>query len=435
MKTNSIKDEKVHVVTLGCSKNLYDSELIMGRLPSGRILQDLTQEDPHTVLINTCGFIGDAKQESIDTILHWIDAKEQGRAKKIIVMGCLSERYMNDLKAEMPEVDGWYGTHDFTRILKTLKADYRKELVGERLLTTPSHYAYFKISEGCDRTCSFCAIPLMRGGHTSFSMEELISQASDLAQKGVKELLLIAQDLTFYGIDIYGKRMLNELLLRLSDVEGIEWIRLHYAYPSAFPEEILPTIRDRTNICNYLDMPLQHISDGVLKRMRRMSNAQSINRLLDKIKDTVPDIALRTTLISGFPGERDADHKMLLEWLNKRQFDRVGVFTYSHEEDTAAHLLEDDVPEEVKNLRREELMEAQQNISLSHNQKKVGSVQRVLIDRQESGYWVGRTEHDSPEVDNEVFIPIESTKGWKSGSFYDVMIDAVEPYDLFALPH
>ncbi|HBH05486.1 MAG TPA: 30S ribosomal protein S12 methylthiotransferase RimO [Flavobacteriales bacterium] len=435
MKTKSTKDEKVHVVTLGCSKNLYDSELIMGRLQTGRILQDLTHEDPHTVLINTCGFIGDAKEESIDTILHWIDAKEQGRTQKIIVMGCLSERYMSDLKAEMPEVDGWYGTHDFTRILKTLKADYRKELVGERLITTPSHYAYFKISEGCDRTCSFCAIPLMRGGHTSFPMEDLVNQASNLARKGVKELLLIAQDLTFYGIDIYGKRMLNELLLRLADVEGIEWIRLHYAYPSAFPEEILPTIRDRTNICNYLDMPLQHISDYMLKRMRRMSNAGATNRLLEKIRNTVPDIAIRTTLISGFPGERNVDHEMLLGWLEEQRFDRVGVFTYSHEEDTTAHLLKDDVPEEVKKRRMEEVMAAQQDISLAHNLAKVGSVQKVLIDRAESGYWVGRTEHDSPEVDNEVFIPVDATRGWKSGSFYKVKVDSVEPYDLFALPH
>ena len=436
MKTKTLKKNKVNVVTLGCSKNLYDSEVLMGQLKANRfdVVHESGDDDAGIVIINTCGFIDNAKQESIDTILRFAEAKERGQLNKVYVTGCLSERYKPELEKEIPEVDAWFGTRDLPRLLKTLKADYKHELVGERLLTTPAHFAYFKISEGCDRPCSFCAIPLMRGGHVSIPMEQLVDQAKNLARNGTRELLLIAQDSTYYGLDIYKDRKLAELMRRLSDVEGIEWIRLHYAFPSGFPLDVLDVMNERGNICNYLDMPLQHVSNTMLKLMRRGTTREKTTELVNTIRSRVPGIALRTTLISGFPGETEADHQEVIEWIQQMRFERLGVFTYSHEEQTHAYSLHDDVPAELKQQRAAEIMEVQEGISASLNAEKVGKVFKTLIDRKEGGYVIGRTEFDSPEVDNEVLIEASNAQYLSPGSFVQVRIDRAEAFDLFGTP-
>lgn len=433
MKTRTLKKNKVNVVTLGCSKNLFDSEVLMGQLKANAfdVEHESNADDASIVIINTCGFIDNAKQESIDTILQFTEAKKKGLVEKVYVTGCLSERYKPELEKEIPEVDAYFGTRDLPRLLKTLKADYKKELVGERLLTTPSHYAYFKIAEGCDRPCSFCAIPLMRGGHVSTPMEELVDRATKLAKNGTRELLLIAQDSTYYGLDLYKERKLAELMRRLSDVEGIDWIRLHYAFPSGFPEDVLDVIRERDSVCNYLDMPLQHISDPVLKSMKRGTTKQKTIDLVNKIRDKVPGIAIRTTLISGYPGETLDDHQQMLEWVEQSRFDRLGVFTYSHEENTGAYKLNDDVPQEEKQRRANEIMELQLGISAGINEEKVGQTLKVLIDRKEGQHYIGRTEFDSPEVDNEVIIDADFLR---VGDFVQVKVESAGPYDLHAKP-
>ncbi|MFN5459715.1 MAG: 30S ribosomal protein S12 methylthiotransferase RimO [Bacteroidota bacterium] len=436
MRTKYSRKRKVNVVTFGCSKNIVDSEVLMGQLKANRfdVSHESTSENQEIVIINTCGFIENAKQESIDAILQFANAKKDGVIEKLYVTGCLSERYKTELEKEIPEVDSYFGTRELPRLLKTLKADYKKELVGERFLTTPLHYAYFKISEGCDRPCSFCAIPLMRGGHKSVPEDELVLRAKKLAASGTKELLLIAQDLTYYGIDLHGKRTLPDLLRKLSDVEGIEWIRLHYAFPGGFPLEVLDVINERQNICNYIDMPLQHISNRILKSMRRGTTKEKTNQLIDKIRDKVPDIALRTTLISGYPGETDEEHEEVLSWIEKVRFDRLGVFTYSHEEDTHAFNLNDDVSEEVKLSRMSRIMETQQGISLELNQKKVGKILKVVIDRKENEFFVGRTEYDSPDVDNEVFINVDDKNYFSPGSFHRIKITDAGEFDLSGVP-
>ncbi|MFN5317893.1 MAG: 30S ribosomal protein S12 methylthiotransferase RimO [Bacteroidia bacterium] len=436
MKTKTLKKNKVNVVTLGCSKNLYDSEVLMGQLKANRfdVVHESSDDDAGIVIINTCGFIDNAKQESIDTILRFAEAKERGQLDKVYVTGCLSERYKPELEKEIPEVDAWFGTRDLPRLLKTLKADYKHELVGERLLTTPAHFAYFKISEGCDRPCSFCAIPLMRGGHVSIPMEQLVEQAKNLARNGTRELLLIAQDSTYYGLDIYKDRKLAELMRRLSDVEGIEWIRLHYAFPSGFPLDVLEVMNERSNICNYLDMPLQHVSNTMLKMMRRGTTREKTTELVNTIRSRVPGIALRTTLITGFPGETESDHQEVLEWIQQMRFERLGVFTYSHEEQTHAYSLNDDVSNEVKQQRAAEIMEMQESISAALNAEKVGKVFKTLIDRKEGGYFIGRTEFDSPEVDNEVLIEANEAQYLSPGSFVQVRIERAEAFDLFGTP-
>jgi ribosomal protein S12 methylthiotransferase len=408
----------------------------MGQLQANRfeVEHESQTDDAAIVIINTCGFIDNAKQESIDTILRYVEAKDAGAVEKVYVTGCLSERYKPELEKEIPEVDAWFGTRDLPRLLKTLKADYKHELVGERLLTTPAHYAYFKISEGCDRPCSFCAIPLMRGKHVSIPIETLIEQAKKLAAQGTKELLLIAQDSTYYGLDLYKERRLAELMNRLADVNGIEWIRLHYAFPSGFPEDVLDVIRDRTTICNYLDMPLQHVSDKMLQSMRRGTSKAKTLQLVERIREKVPGIALRTTLITGYPGETEADHEEMLRWVEDTRFDRLGVFTYSHEENTHAFLLNDDVPAEVKQARAEAVMEVQQGISAKLNQDKVGNTYKVLIDRKEGDYFIGRTEFDSPEVDNEVLIKVENSTYLRIGDFVQVKIEKAEEFDLYGVP-
>ena len=434
MKTKTLKPNKVNVITLGCSKNLYDSEVLMGQLKANNIEveHEAKEFDSSTVIINTCGFIENAKQESIETILNYVKAKEQGLVDKVIVTGCLSERYKPDLEKDIPEVDQYFGTHDLPRLLKTLKADYKHELVGERLLTTPVHYAYFKIAEGCDRPCAFCAIPLMRGKHKSTPIEQLVNNAKSLATNGTKELMLIAQDLTYYGLDIYKKRNLAELIDRLSDVEGIDWIRLHYAYPSGFPLEVLDVIKNRSNVCNYLDMPLQHATDNMLKSMKRGITRKKSDELVDKIRQTVPEIALRTTLISGFPGETIQDHEEMLKWVGSTRFDRLGVFPYSHEENTSAYSLKDDVPEEEKSRRAEEIMDLQAGISFELNHEKVGKSYKVLFDRVEDDYFVGRTEFDSPEVDNEVLVS-KKDNFVRIGDFADVKIIKADNFDLYGI--
>ncbi|MFZ1694580.1 MAG: 30S ribosomal protein S12 methylthiotransferase RimO [Flavobacteriales bacterium] len=433
MKAKTLKRTKVNVVTLGCSKNTFDSEVMMAQLKANGIAVEHESErnDHNVVVINTCGFIENAKQESIDTILSWASAKDRGEVEKVYVTGCLSQRYATELKDEIPQVDAWFGTRDLPRLLKTLKADYKHELVGERLLTTPAHFAYFKISEGCDRKCSFCAIPLMRGKHISTPIEQLVTNAGNLAKQGVKELILIAQDLTYYGLDIYKKRNLDELVARLSDVEGIDWIRLHYAFPSGFPMEVLDVMRERSNVCNYLDMPLQHGSTRMLTRMRRGITQEKTEALVNTIRDKVPGIAIRTTLISGFPGETQADHDDNLRWIERMRFDRLGAFTYSHEEQTHAFSMEDDVPAEVKEQRAQEIMELQGGISLDLNQAKVGKVFRVLVDKAEGGHYFARSEFDSPEVDNEVLIPMEGNF-LRIGDFAEVRITAANEHDLRA---
>ncbi len=438
MKTKPLKHPtesipRVNVITLGCSKNIYDSEVLMGQLRNNQM--DVVHEsdkirDNDIIVINTCGFIDNAKQESIDTILQYSELKEQGKVGKVIVTGCLSERYKPELEAEITNVDAYFGTNDLKSILANLGADYKHELIGERLLTTPSHFAYLKIAEGCNRPCSFCAIPLMRGRHLSRTIDDLVKEAAILAKKGTKELILIAQDLTYYGIDIYGKRKLDDLLRRLSDVEGIEWIRLQYAYPSGFPMEILTVMNERSNVCNYLDMPLQHISDNMLTSMRRGITKQKTIDLVNSIRDKVPNIAMRTTLICGYPGETDQDFEEMKSWVEETRFERLGCFTYSHEEKTHAHRLVDDVPSEVKEYRVEEIMNSQQEISLEKNERKIGNSYKVLIDKKEGDYFVGRTEYDSPEVDNEVLLDAAVDYAGL-GSFVTVKIDRADDFDLY----
>ena len=432
MKTKTLKKNKVNVVTLGCSKNIFDSEVLMGQLKANNyeVEHESQSDDSSIVIINTCGFIDNAKQESIDTILQFVDAKENGLVDKVYVTGCLSERYRPELEKEIPNVDAWFGTRDLPRLLKTLKADYKHELIGERILTTPQHYAYLKISEGCDRPCSFCAIPIMRGKHISTPIDALVAQSKILAKNGTKELILIAQDSTYYGLDIYGKRNLEELLLKLSEVDGIDWIRLHYAFPSGFPTGILDVMRETPKICNYLDMPLQHITDNMLKSMKRGTTKQKTIDLVNMIRDKVPTITLRTTLIAGFPGETEKDHEEMLKWVEETRFDRLGVFNYSHEENTSAFLLDDDVPAIVKQQRAEAVMEVQQGISFEINQKKVGNTYKVLVDRKEGNYFVGRTEADSPEVDNEVLVDAKNDFV-RIGDFANVKIDKAEEFDLY----
>lgn len=434
MKTKSLKKNKVNVVTLGCSKNLVDSEVLMGQLKANKfeVEHEGKDDDHQIVIINTCGFVENAKQESIDTILRYVEAKKEGAVEKVYVTGCLSERYKKDLEKEIPEVDAYFGTRELPKILKTLKADYKHELVGERLLTTPQHYAYFKISEGCDRPCSFCAIPLMRGGHVSVPIEELVHRAKQLAAKGTKELLLIAQDLTYYGLDIYKKRELARLVDALSDVEGIDWIRLHYAFPSGFPMEVLDVMKAKPNVCKYLDMPLQHISDSMLSSMRRGITKQKTIDLVNKIRDKVPGIALRTTLIAGYPGETEKDHEEMLKWVEETRFERLGIFTYSHEENTHAYLLKDDVSEKIKRQRADAVMAVQQDISFQLNQKKIGQTYSILIDRKENEFFVGRTEFDSPDVDNEVLVKADDNTYLRIGDFAEVKITEASDFDLYA---
>jgi len=432
-KRESVKKPKVNVITLGCSKNIYDSEVLMGQLRGNMIdvvheSETIAKDD--IIVINTCGFIDNAKQESIDTILQYSELKEQGKVGKVIVTGCLSERYKPELESEITNVDAFFGTNDLQNILSNLGADYKYELLGERLLTTPSHFAYFKIAEGCNRPCSFCAIPLMRGKHVSKSIDDLVNEAKGLVRNGTKELILIAQDLTYYGLDLYGKRNLDELLRNLSDVAGVEWIRLQYAYPSGFPMEVLDVMNERDNICKYLDMPLQHISDPMLKSMRRGITKQKTIDLVSAIRDKVPEIALRTTLICGYPGETESDFLEMRDWVEETRFERLGCFTYSHEEKTHAHSLIDDVPEEVKEQRVEEIMNVQQEISFEKNQEKVGKTFKVLIDKKEGDYFVGRTEYDSPEVDNEVLLHASSNYA-TLGSFVHANIERAEDFDLY----
>jgi ribosomal protein S12 methylthiotransferase len=432
-KTSNPTKPRVNVITLGCSKNIHDSEVLMGQLKGNHM--DVVHEsdklfEDDIIVINTCGFIDNAKQESIDTILQYSELKEQGKISKLIVTGCLSERYKPELEAEIKNVDSYFGTNDLQQLLSSVGADYKHELLGERLLTTPSHFAYFKIAEGCNRPCSFCAIPLMRGKHVSKPIEDLVREAKFLAKNGTKELILIAQDLTYYGLDLYSKRNLADLLRNLSDVDGIEWIRLQYAYPSGFPMDILDVMNERSNICNYLDMPLQHISDSMLNSMRRGISRQKTIDLVHSIRDKVADIALRTTLICGYPGESEKDFEEMSDWVTETRFDRLGCFTYSHEEKTHAHELIDDVPEEVKQERVETIMGIQQEISFDINQDKVGRTFKVLIDKKEGNYLIGRTEYDSPEVDNEVLIDTRISYA-SPGSFVQVKIDRAEDFDLY----
>ena len=429
MKTRT-KAAKINIVTLGCSKNLVDSEHLMKQLQMNDLTVSHNSNDPSEIaVINTCGFIADAKQESIDMILQYLEAKKAGLIKAVYVMGCLSQRYKKELAAEMTEVDGYYGVNDIPLIIKDLGAKYKKELVGERLQTTPKHFAYLKISEGCDRTCSFCAIPLIRGKHKSKSIEEVVHEAKLLVKNGVKELILIAQDLTYYGLDLYHERRLPQLLNELADLPGLEWIRLHYTYPTDFPFELTEVIRSRKNICNYIDIPLQHISAPILKVMRRWSSPNQVENLISKIRAEIPDVSFRTTFIVGFPNETREGFEKLLEFVKKTKFERLGVFTYSHEEDTRAYLLEDNIDEQTKNDRMEELMEIQEQISFELNQNKIGKVYKTLIDREEGDFYVGRTEYDSPEVDNEVLILKENNK-CKIGEFYNIRVISASAFDL-----
>lgn len=430
MKARTLKRDKVNIITLGCSKNLVDSEVLSGQLKANEInvVHENAKLDHNIVVVNTCGFIDKAKEESINTILSQVDLKKRGKLDKVYVTGCLSERYRNDLENEIPEVDSWFGTLELPLILKEFNADYKKELLGERLLSTPKHYAYLKISEGCNRTCAFCAIPLMRGKHISKTIEEIIAEAEGLVRRGVKEVMLIAQELTYYGLDIYKKRMLADLLKRLSDVQGLEWIRLHYAYPNKFPFEVLDVMRERENICNYLDMPLQHASDRMLQLMKRQSTKAEIVETLNTIRDRVPGICLRTTLIAGFPGETRDDVEDVKSFLQEQRFDRVGVFTYSHEEGTSGYDLIDDVPAKEKQARAEEIMEVQQEISYEKNAEKVGKIFKVIIDKKEAGRYLGRTEFDSVEVDNEVII--HSSEKLPIGDFVNIKITNAFDYDL-----
>ncbi len=430
MRNKTLKQNKVNIITLGCSKNLVDSEVLSGQLKANEIevAHENEQLDHNIVVVNTCGFIDKAKEESINTILEQVALKEQGQLDKVYVTGCLSERYRKDLADEIPEVDAWFGTLELPLMLAELNADFKKELLGERMLSTPKHYAYLKISEGCNRTCAFCAIPLMRGGHVSKPIEAIVKEAAHLVKNGVKEVMLIAQELTYYGLDIYKKRMLPELLEQLAAVEGLQWIRLHYAYPSKFPLEILDAIRKHDNICNYLDLPLQHCSDKMLQSMKRQITKAEMVNLIEKIRETVPGIALRTTMIVGFPGETREDIEELKAFIQEMQFDRVGVFTYSHEENTAAHDLEDNISQQEKEERAQEIMELQQEISIEKNQALVGKIFKVLIDKKEAGRYIGRTEYDSVEVDNEVIV--NTDKELAIGDFVSVRILKAYDYDL-----
>lgn len=434
MKTKTLKKNKVNVVTMGCSKNLYDSEVMMAQLKANKFEVEHESKigDSSIVIINTCGFIENAKEESINTILDFVDAKKDGLVEKVYVSGCLSERYKDQLEEEIPDVDAYFGTKDLPNILRTLNADYKHELVGERLLTTPNHYAYLKIAEGCDRPCSFCAIPLMRGKHRSTPIEDLVTNAKSLAKKGVKEIMLIAQDLTYYGLDLYKKRALAELLKELCKVDGIEWIRLHYAFPAGFPMDVIEVMKQEKKICNYLDIPLQHGSTKVLKAMRRGTTREKTTQLIHDIRSIIPNIAIRTTLIAGYPGESEEDFQEMYDWVEEMKFERLGIFTYSHEENTHAYKFDDDVPPKIKKERADAIMELQSGISYDLNQKKVGKKYRVLIDRAEDNFFIGRSEFDSPEVDNEVLIEKNSNTYCRIGDYVDVKILKADHFDLYA---
>lgn len=435
MRTKEKKSPKINVVTLGCSKNIYDSEVLMGQLKANdkNVVHEDENEDGSIVVINTCGFIGDAKEESINTILHFVNKKEQGEVERVYVSGCLSERYKPELEKEIKGVDEYFGTHDLPNLLEVLDADYRHELVGERLTTTPTHYAYLKIAEGCDRPCSFCAIPLMRGKHVSTPIEDLVIEAEKLAKKGIKELILIAQDLTYYGLDIYKKRELAGLLKALVKIEGIEWIRLHYAYPTGFPLDVLEVMKNEPKVCNYLDIPLQHINDVILSSMRRGTSHKKTTELISEFRKSVPEMAIRTTLIVGYPGETQEMFDELKNWVSEMKFERLGAFAYSHEENTHAASLTDDVPEKVKQERVNEIMELQSQISFDLNQQKIDKTYRVLIDRKDGNYFIGRTEFDSPDVDNEVLI--DATKYYVPiGKFSKIKITSASEFDLYGEP-
>jgi ribosomal protein S12 methylthiotransferase len=433
LKVKGTRTNRVDVITLGCSKNTVDSEVLMGQLRANGydVTHESTKNDASIVIVNTCGFIDNAKQESVDTILRYADAKEDGLIDKLYVTGCLSQRYKDQLEEEIPQVDAYFGTLELPQLLKTLGADYKHELVGERFLTTPQHFAYLKIAEGCNRPCSFCAIPLMRGKHIDRTMEDLVTEAQKLARMGTKELILIAQDLTYYGLEKYEERKLAELVRRLSDVAGIDWIRMQYAYPSQFPLEVLDVMAERENVCNYLDMPLQHVSDNMLKSMRRGISRRRTIELIDTIRQRVPDIALRTTLIAGHPGETEQDFVDLYRFVEETRFERLGIFTYSHEENTHSHTLIDDVPADVKQERADAIMELQQGISLELNETKIGRTYKVLFDRKESGHFVGRTEYDSPEVDNEVLVAATPNTHVRLGDFAQVRITSAVDFDLY----
>ncbi len=432
MRTKTLKKNKINVVTLGCSKNVYDSEVLMGQLRANN-KEVVHEEEGNVVVINTCGFIANAKEESVNTILEYVQKKEDGIVDKVFVTGCLSERYKPDLQKEIPNVDQYFGTTELPGLLKALGADYKHELIGERLTTTPKNYAYLKIAEGCDRPCSFCAIPLMRGGHKSTPIENLVIEAEKLAASGIKELILIAQDLTYYGLDLYKERALAKLLRELVKVEGIEWLRLHYAFPTGFPEDVLDVMNEEPKVCNYIDIPLQHISTKLLKSMRRGTTYEKTNALLKTFREKVPQMTIRTTLIVGYPGETQEDFELLRDWVKEMRFERLGCFTYSHEENTHAYNLEDDVPEEVKMERANEIMALQSQISWELNQQKIGQEFRIVVDRKEGNYFVGRTEFDSPDVDNEVLI--DATAHYlKTGEFTWVKITEAEDFDLYAEP-
>ncbi len=430
MKTRTLKKDKVNIITLGCSKNMVDSEVLSGQLMANAIdvVHENTKKDHNIVVVNTCGFIDKAKEESINTILEQVELKQRGRLDKVYVTGCLSERYRGDLESEIPGVDAWFGTMELPLILKKFDADYKAELLGERLLSTPAHYAYLKIAEGCNRTCSFCAIPLMRGGHVSKPIEAIVTEAEKLVRFGVKEIMLIAQELTYYGLDLYKERRLADLLRALAAIPGLEWIRLHYAYPHKFPMDVLDVMREHSNICNYLDMPLQHAGNNMLKAMKRQITREEMEELVDAIREKVPGICLRTTLITGFPGETLEDVEEMKRFLEKMRFDRVGIFTYSHEEGTSAYALEDDIPAEEKERRAQEIMELQQEISYEKNQEMIGKVLKVIVDKKESGRYLARTEFDSVEVDNEVII--NTSKRLQPGDFVQVRITKAFDYDL-----
>lgn len=435
MRTKSKKENKINVVTLGCSKNVYDSEVLMGQLIANNknVVHEDENDDGNIVVINTCGFIGDAKEESINTILHYVNKKELGEVDRVYVTGCLSERYKPDLQKEIPNVDEYFGTHDLPNLLKVLEADYKHELIGERLTTTPTHYAYLKIAEGCDRPCSFCAIPLMRGKHVSTPIENLVIEATKLAKKGIKELILIAQDLTYYGLDIYKKRALADLLTALAKIDGIEWIRLHYAFPTGFPLDVLEVIKNEPKVCNYLDIPLQHINDDILKSMRRGTSHEKTTNLIAEFRKSVPNMAIRTTLIVGYPGETEEIYQELKEWVAAMRFERLGVFAYSHEENTHAASLKDNVPEKVKQKRVSDIMDLQSQISFELNQEKVGQVFKCIIDRKDGNYFIGRTEFDSPDVDNEVLI--DATENYvQVGKFAFIKITSATEFDLYGEP-
>ena len=434
MRTKSTKKNKINVITLGCSKNVYDSEILMGQLAANKmeVEHESEKDDANIVVINTCGFIDNAKEESINTILVQAERKEAGMIDKLYVTGCLSERYKPDLERDIPNVDQYFGTTDLPKLLKVLGADYKHELLGDRLTITPKHYSYLKIAEGCDRPCSFCAIPLMRGKHKSTPIEQLVIEAKNLAKNGVKELILIAQDLTYYGLDIYKKRRLADLLTELSKVDGIEWIRLHYAFPTGFPQDVLDVIRDNDKVCNYIDIPLQHINDDILKSMKRGTSHDKTVALLKDFRTIVPNMAIRTTLIVGYPGETEEKFQELKNWVQDTKFDRLGVFTYSHEENTSAYDLDDDVPEKVKKVRAEEIMDLQTHISWELNQEKVGKIYKVLFDRKEGDYFIGRTEFDSPDVDNEVLVKAKDTYV-RMGDFENVIIEKADHFDLYGV--